>query len=52
MPQVLDELKAMVAIPSIAFPAFPAEPVRQMADLAVAVLGRIGVRAHLEEIPG
>lgn len=52
MPQMLDELKAMVAIPSIAFPAFPSEPVYEMADHAVAALGRIGVQAHLEVIPG
>lgn len=52
MPQVLDELKAMVAIPSVAFPTFPSKHVNEMADHAVAALGRVGVRAHLQEIPG
>ena len=52
MPRILEELEAMVAIPSVAFPGFPSEPVLEMADYAVAALGRCGVRAHLEEIPG
>lgn len=52
MPSVIEELTAMVAIPSIAFPAFPSPPVHAMADRAVAALGRIGVPAHLQDIPG
>lgn len=52
MPQIVDELKAMVALPSVAFPAFPSEPVNAMAARAVEAFGRYGVQAHLEEIPG
>ena len=52
MPQIVDELKAMVALPSVAFPAFPSEPVNAMAARAVAAFRRYGVQAHLEEIPG
>ncbi|KYH45119.1 M20/M25/M40 family metallo-hydrolase [Branchiibius sp. NY16-3462-2] len=52
MPQIIDELKAMVAIPSIAFPAFPAEPVHQMAQAAVDAFQRYGVPARLHDVPG
>lgn len=52
MPEIIDELKAMVAIPSIAFPAFPAEPVHQMAQRAVDAFKRYGVPARLQEVPG
>ncbi|SPD86864.1 Dipeptidase [Micropruina glycogenica] len=52
MPEIIDELKAMVAIPSVAFPAFPSEPVLAMANRAVDAFARYGVSAHLEEIPG
>lgn len=52
MPEVLAELKAMVAIPSIAFPAFPSEPVHDMAARAVAAFARYGVPARLQEVPG
>ena len=52
MPEVVAELKQMVAIPSVAFPAFPAEPVQAMADRAVAAFQRYGVPARLQEVPG
>lgn len=52
MPEVIAELKEMVAIPSVAFPAFPAEPVHRMADRAVAAFQRYGVPARLQEVPG
>ncbi|MGC3995351.1 MAG: M20/M25/M40 family metallo-hydrolase [Propionicimonas sp.] len=51
MPEIIEELKAMVAIPSVAFPAFPSEPVLAMAQRAVDAFARYGVDAHLEEIP-
>lgn len=52
MPDVIAELKAMVAIPSVAFPTFPGEPVHAMADHVVAAFQRIGVPARLQDVPG
>lgn len=52
MPGVIDELKEMVSIPSVAFPAFPAKPVHAMADRAVSALAAIGLPARLQEVPG
>ncbi len=51
MPEVIQELKEMVAIPSVAFPTFPSEPVHAMADKAVAAFNAIGVPARLMDIP-
>ena len=33
MPQTIEDLKALVAIPSIAFPGHPEEPVHKAAEL-------------------
>lgn len=52
MPDVLEELKAMVAIPSVAFPTFPEAPVHAMATRAVDAFNRYGVPARLQDIPG
>ena len=52
MPGLLDELSALVAIPSIAFPGFPAEPVHRMSEAVVDLLRRSGAPARLLEIPG
>ena len=52
MPEILDEFKAMIAIPSVVFPAFPPEPVHKMAGQAVAAFRRYGVPARLQEVPG
>jgi acetylornithine deacetylase/succinyl-diaminopimelate desuccinylase-like protein len=52
LPEIVEELKAMVAIPSVAFPTFPPEPVHRMADRAVAAFQRYGVPARLQEVPG
>lgn len=52
MPEVIAELEAMVAIPSVAFPAFPSAPVHAMAERAVAAFQRYGVPARLQEITG
>lgn len=52
MPQVLDDLRALVAIPSIAFPGYPAEPVQQMAQTTLDLLRGAGVEnARLMEVP-
>lgn len=52
MPEIIAELKEMVAIPSVAFPAFPPEPVNEMAQRAVDAFQRYGVPARLQEVPG
>ena len=52
MPEMSDELRAMIGIPSVAFPGFPAAPVLAMADRAVAAFRRHGVAARLQEVPG
>jgi acetylornithine deacetylase/succinyl-diaminopimelate desuccinylase-like protein len=53
MPGLIDELKALVAIPSVAFPGFPAEPVHRMSESAVDLLQRSGAgNARLLAIPG
>ena len=53
MPALIDELRALVAIPSVAFPGFPPEPVGRMAAAVVDLLHRSGSRdAGLLDIPG
>lgn len=51
MPDVIDELKQMVAIDSVAFPAFNSAPVHAMAQRAMTAFQAIGVPARLMEIP-
>src|SRR3954466_4875275 len=52
MPSLIDELAALVAIPSVAFPGFPAEPVHQMSEAVVDLFKRSGAPARLLDIPG
>jgi len=53
MPDLLAELDALVAIPSIAFPGFPPEPVHRMAEAVLDLFRRSGVEdVRLLEIPG
>ena len=53
MPSLIDDLKQLVAIPSVAFPGFPAEPVRRMGTAVVDLFRRSGVGdARLLDIPG
>ena len=40
MPDVIEDLAALVRIPSCAFPGFPQEPVIAAAEAIVALLGR------------
>ena len=42
MPGLVQELKALVAIPSVAFPGFPSEPVHRMSEAVVDLLRRSG----------
>ena len=52
MPDLIEELAALVAIPSVAFPGFPAEPVHRMSQAVVDLLRRSGAdNARLLEIP-
>jgi cysteinylglycine-S-conjugate dipeptidase len=53
MPEVVADLRALTAIPSVAFPGFPREPVMQAAEATMALLRRYGVEsARLLDIPG
>ncbi|KHL18932.1 acetylornithine deacetylase/succinyl-diaminopimelate desuccinylase-like protein [Mumia flava] len=52
MPAIRDELEAMVAIPSCAFPGHPPEPVHAMAHRVADAFGRYGVDAQITEVPG
>lgn len=53
MPDLLNELEAMVAIPSIAFPGFPPEPVHAMSEAVVELFRASGVEdVRLLQIPG
>jgi len=52
MPGILDDLKELVAIPSIAFPGYPSEPVEAMANRALELFREAGVTdARLMEVP-
>jgi len=52
MPQVIDDLAALVAMPSVAFPDFPARPVIEAGEATAALLRRCGLDgARLIEIP-
>ncbi len=51
MPGLLDELRALVAIPSVAFPGFPSEPVHRMSEAVVDLFRRSGAQARLLDIP-
>jgi cysteinylglycine-S-conjugate dipeptidase len=52
MPNVIEDLAALVRIPSCAFPGFPAEPVLETAQAVVDLLERYGVPgARLLEVP-
>ena len=52
MPGLVQELSALVAIPSVAFPGFPPDPVHQMGQAVVDLLRRSGAPARLLDIPG
>ena len=53
MPALLDDLTALVSIPSVAFPGFPEEPVHRMGEAVVELMQRSGAtNARLLPIPG
>jgi len=53
MPDLLAELEALVAIPSIAFPGFPPGPVHRMSEAVLDLFRRSGVEGvRLLQIPG
>ena len=52
MPSLLDELGALVAIPSVAFPGFPPEPVHRMAQAVLELFRAAGAaEVRLLDIP-
>src|SRR5688572_1416978 len=53
MPEVVADLTALSAIPSVAFPGYPSEPVMEAANATLELLRKYGVSsARLMEIPG
>ncbi len=53
MPEVVADLTALSAIPSVAFPGYPSEPVMEAANATLELLRKYGVSsARLVEIPG
>jgi acetylornithine deacetylase/succinyl-diaminopimelate desuccinylase-like protein len=53
MPAVVDDLRALIRYPSVAFPGCPEEPVRAMADATVSLLREYGLgNARLIEVRG
>ena len=52
MPELMEELKQLVAIPSCAFPGYPAEPVMEMAERALSMFQEVGfTNAQLMDVP-
>ena len=53
MPALIDDLKSLVGIPSVAFPGFPSDPVHRMGEAVLELLQRSGATdARLLDIPG
>lgn len=53
MGEIVNDLTALVSIPSCAFPGYPSEPVMETANAVVDLLQRSGVEnARLLDIPG
>jgi acetylornithine deacetylase/succinyl-diaminopimelate desuccinylase-like protein len=53
MPDVIGDLKGLIAIPSVAFPGYSGEPVLRMAAATTELLRRYGLsNARLLDIPG
>lgn len=52
MPEVLDDLRSMVRIPSIAFPGYPEAPVHEMAERTLTLVREAGFAdAALHDVP-
>ncbi|MFZ1897236.1 M20/M25/M40 family metallo-hydrolase [Methanoregula sp.] len=53
MPGVVEQLKRLIRLPSVAFPGYPPEPVNAMADATAALLREYGLQSvRLIDIPG
>jgi len=53
LPDVINDLKELISVPSVAFPGYPPEPVYRVAELTADLLKRYGLpNARLLEIPG
>lgn len=52
MPQLIEDLRALVAIPSIAFPGFDEAPVLEAAELTAVLLLEAGCVVRMIELPG
>jgi acetylornithine deacetylase/succinyl-diaminopimelate desuccinylase-like protein len=51
MPEIIDDLERLVAIPSCAFPGYPPEPVHEMANETLRLFREAGVgTAELQEV--
>jgi acetylornithine deacetylase/succinyl-diaminopimelate desuccinylase-like protein len=52
MPELVDSLEGLVAVPSVAFPGYPGEPVHQMAETTLRMFQDVGfTTARLMEVP-
>jgi acetylornithine deacetylase/succinyl-diaminopimelate desuccinylase-like protein len=51
MPRLIDDLRALVAIPSIAFPGFDSAPVLDAAEMTADLLREAGCSVRLIELP-
>ena len=52
MPQMMDDLMSLVAVPSVAFPGYPPEPVEEMAQRTLELFRDAGVaNARLMDVP-
>src|SRR6187455_3436596 len=52
MPEILEQLERLVAIPSVAFPGYPPEPVHEMAATALELFQAAGIsNAALQDVP-
>ena len=52
MPELIEDLEKLVAIPSVAFPGYPAEPVMEMAEQTLAMFRDVGfTNAQLMDVP-
>jgi acetylornithine deacetylase/succinyl-diaminopimelate desuccinylase-like protein len=52
MPEILEQLERLVAIPSVAFPGYPGEPVERMGDEVLRLFQEAGIPdASLQEVP-
>src|SRR4026209_1554206 len=52
MPEILQQLERMVAVPSVAFPGYPPEPVHEMAATVLELFQAAGIsNAALQDVP-